>query len=419
MKKPKEKKGQKGFIFITAVITMGVLLVLGGAHLTMTLSEQRLTMRNYREVLATNLAEAGVEMAIWELNYGGADFLSGEGWSGTDPTMTVTSFSDANGEIMGDFTVTVTNPISNNPVIEATGYTPNISSPLIQQERVRVGMRLAPFFDFAVFGDEGVEFGSNSGTDSYDSDLGAYGETNVAANGDIGTNSISNGAMDLASNIEINGDAVVGPGGDPNQVIETGSNAEITGTQTALGTEKDLPQMTPPSDLTNRGSISLGGNNTLTVSQSGQYSNITLNSNSTLIINASVTIYVTGTLSLNSNSQLNITNDSDVTFYVGGTIRMDSNTAINNTSQDPTKLSIYGTDSLTSIDFHSNTALYGAVYARNANVDIASNANIYGSVVANTVGLASNSFVHYDEALARETDGPTSSTLEVLNWQKM
>ncbi|MFH0795548.1 MAG: hypothetical protein V2A65_00630 [Candidatus Omnitrophota bacterium] len=134
----KKKKRQEGSILITAVITMAVLLTLGGAHLTMTLSEQRLTARTYRDVLAINLAEAGIEMAIWELNYGGADFLSGEGWSGTDPTMTVTSFSTADGEIIGDFTVTVTDPTGDNPVIEATGYFPSSSSPIMQERTVKV-----------------------------------------------------------------------------------------------------------------------------------------------------------------------------------------------------------------------------------------------------------------------------------------
>ena len=112
----KKKKRQEGFIFIITVITMAVLLTLAGVHLTMTLSEQRLTARTYRDVLAINLAEAGIELAIWEFNYGGADFLTSDGWSGTDPvTLTVNAFTDSDGTVMGDFTVTVTNPTSATP----------------------------------------------------------------------------------------------------------------------------------------------------------------------------------------------------------------------------------------------------------------------------------------------------------------
>jgi len=282
-------------------------------------------------------------------------------------------------------------------------------------------MKEDSIFDIPIFGDQGVRLGSNSRTDSYDSALGAYGGANLASNGDVGTNSISTTApyaIDLDSNASINGDAIIGPGGDTSQAISIDSNVTITGTKSTLPALKELPQIIAPAGLPYQGAISLSSNDTLTISGSGEYSNIILDSNSVLTINTNATIYITGTLSLNSNSQLNISNNSEVTFYINGALHLDSNTAINNLSQDPTKLSVYGTDSLTDVSFDSNSNLYGAIYARKAYITSDSNSNIYGSLIGERIRLDSNATVHYDEALGRETGGPGSGLMEISSWQE-
>ena len=49
----------------------------------------------------------------------------------------------------------------------------------------------------------------------------------------------------------------------------------------------------------------------------------------------------------------------------------------------------------------SNSRFYGTLYAPDAFIDIDSNFELYGSLIAEKVRTASDSRVHYDEALGR------------------
>ena len=122
-------KNQKGAVLIFSLIVVSALLVLSGAYLSMIISENRLVSRSYNSTVAINLAEAGVERAIWELIHSGGDFLDSEGWSGTDSKTISDSLQTAEGNTIGEYAITVTYLSGSNPEIEATGFVPNQSSP--------------------------------------------------------------------------------------------------------------------------------------------------------------------------------------------------------------------------------------------------------------------------------------------------
>lgn len=395
------RSNTKGAAMVVAMIFIVICVIATGAYLFVITKDSNLAKKMNDSIKALYVAEAGIERAVSDLGGLGV-------WS-----LGVLYSNTPHGE--GTFTAEIIELINNNRVrLKSTGV-------VREEDRIITAYVSRPsVFDWGVFGDDGVFLDSNAYIDSYNSTLGPYGGTNINQNGDVGTNAGDGEggviAVSLGSNARIYGDVTIGPNGDVGADITMGSGALITGTQSAAQTETPLPTVTPPDGLQYRGQIALGGDDSITISESGWYDLITLNSNSSIVIDADVTLYVAGGFSLNSNSHIDIINNADVTIYMGSTFVMDSNTVINNVSQDPLLLTLYGTSSMTSATLNSNSAFYGAIYTPTV-FELDSNAIIYGSLVANSVSMNSNAIVHYDEALAG-SGPPLGGPLNVDFWQE-
>jgi len=74
---------------------------------------------------AVSLAEAGVEMALWEMNYGDIS-----NWKGNSKfkTMAISSYKAPEGNVTGDIEIRVEEPGGENPVVKSTGRVAYISS---------------------------------------------------------------------------------------------------------------------------------------------------------------------------------------------------------------------------------------------------------------------------------------------------
>ena len=383
-------------------------------------SRNHITEKSFRTVATMNLAEAGLERGIWEMNYGNIST-----WSGTPSqrTLAMSGVQASGGAVVGNIAVTVFNPGAANPVIESTGTVAWTGSSTVSRT-LRVILQPngpPPLFNYGAFGATNLNLSNLALTDSYNSQTGAYGGSNVGADGDIGTNSTAAGAITLSNNAHVNGDAVVGYQGDPATGIVTSNGSTITGTRTAESATKDLPSVPAPTGLMNRGNLTIANNGTQTISAGGQYGDITVNNNAILNISVDCTLYITGTLTMSNNSQLNITNGARVQIYFGGNWSLVNNCQINNLSQDATKLIMYGTDTFTGSEtFSNNTATYAAMYFPKADITIYNNGAIYGSVIAKSVTLANNADIHFDEALLNVQPNflSGSSGFSVKSWQE-
>lgn len=388
---------------MVVVLTL-ILLIIGATFLRLATTERISADKSIHLDRAFYLAEAGIER--------GKEWLKAES---APPVVYQELFGGE--QSLGDGTYYVTiDPISLTQYeISSTG---RFGSPTVAKT-LKVTMQVKSVFSYAIFGDENVGLRGNAYVDSYDSRDGSYGGANVNSNGTVGTNAISTVdpySVYLMNNATINGDVIIGPGGDTDEAIEIRNNAEINGIPSSADSPQELPEVIVPGGLPDRDPISLSGNDSSIIDESGEYSYIQLSSNSELTLDGELTLHITGALSLSSNSEIIITEGSDITIYVEGSFSQSSNTQINNLTQDPTRLAIYGTDSLTSVNWASNSDFYGSFYAPNADVDISSNAEIYGSIVADTVELASNARVHYDERLADELD--LWSGYRMISWEE-
>lgn len=412
---------ENGSALIMTLVVSLVLVIFSAGMLSLLSTDARGTMQTIRSNSALNTAEAGVEEALWELKFGGADFQAGEGWGGTNPKTKTSTLQTNNGDFIGEYSISVTDPAGNNPKIEVIGYVPNQANTLAKRT-VKVFTKTEQKSDFsmAAFGTTNVNFDKEIITDSYNSKNGAYGPGNKEKNGGIGTDSTEAGSIKLSGEgIHIYGDAIVGPGGYPADVID---GETIYGNQVASPTPVNPQPKSVPTGLTVQPDITVAAGKTYTITASdeykGEYNSIKLGKSATLIINANATLYIKNILDFDKESQLKIPSGKSAQIYLGNVnFSLDKEVAINNESKDPTKFGVYGTSNFTgTIQIKKETEFYGVIHAPNGTIDINKEAKVYGALVARQVTIYKESAIHFDEAL--KDMGGGSKSYAMTYWQE-
>jgi choice-of-anchor A domain-containing protein len=387
------KANERGAMFIVAIVTLTVLLLLGASLIERSQNAVYRSAVQARSVQSFHYAEAGINKAIWALNqpngwltYAGEQRTSLEG---------------------GFFDVTITPTPSGRGVFTdrvrllATGYTPGPNGKRRLPKKILAIVHKDPrYFTYAVFGRDKVTIGNGTVTvmsDSYTTDNGQYGGSNVAESGDIGTNSTGANAVEILPQGEVHGSVTVGPTATPQTCVN--SRGTITGTVSASEAATILPSITlMPPGMVDLGDVWLEGTQQLTLNE-GTYhmSDLDMFGSAQIICNGKVQIYL------------------DQTTDVGNPdVRIGGN-GIVNTSMLPSNLVIYCKNDVTSIDISGNAAFYGAIYAPQAAIRLNSG-QVYGALVGRTVTMnGATAHVHYDQAL-RDHSHPRAS---VRSWQAL
>lgn len=405
----------RGFILVIGVVVLTSLLLLALPFIYQLMSERKISEKSYKVLTAMSMAEAGAERAIWELAYG--DISS---WSGNSSlrTKTISDFQAAGGAVLGDIEISVSDPESNSPVVEATGRVPYSGSTTVDRT-VKVVLEREALFSYAAFGVERVTVQEEALVDSYDSRDGPYGDLNISFKGNVGTNDTRNNRISIVGTSVVMGNAYSGPGSDPELAIQVDESATLSGSKEALQKAKTIVSVLPPEGLPQRGNYNLSPGGFDTISSSGEYSSFTLEDNASLTITANVTLFVNGNFTMKSSSQLDIPDGVTVFIYLASKFKQYPGSSVNNLSQDPTRLIILGTQTCTDFDFKNGSAFYGAVYVPAAPLDIGETADVYGSMVGKRVTVKSSASLHYDEAL-QEVIVPSIelNSYVVKSWRK-
>jgi len=419
------KDNREGTVFIVSLLVTSFLIILVAAFMGWVIFEYQMTGRSHKEAAAEALADAGIDRAIWELNYGDGSW---SGWnssvSGTTTTRTRTfsSFQTQSGQTIGDFAVTLTVPSSETPVtIVAIGYVPNQASAAATRT-VKVSVD-ASLFGKGVVSLTSLGFTGNSTTNSYDSALGAYGIQPHTQHGDVATN----GNITMTGNVEVYGDATPGP----SHTVSMSGNSSVSGSTSAVSSNITLDSIPSYASYyathNNNASISstylsgttlsVTGNNTLNLQGGYNYyfTSASVSGNATINITGggSANICVAGgNLQITGNAVLNI-GTSAVNFWIeGGNVSTTGNGLYN--SGASTNLTLYSTGN--SISFTGNASFSGGVYAPNATVQSTGNADVYGSVYCRQFTATGNANIHHD--LAQRRKKSPFSTYKVLYWQE-
>jgi hypothetical protein len=259
-----------------------------------------------------------------------------------------------------------------------------------------------PFAD-AAHGVAGVELIGNANTDSYDSRDGPYNVNgNRRSNGDVSTDSVAAGAISVAPGSIVDGQAIVGPGGDTSTaIVNQGTITQGVGTEPAA---MNLPLSTIPANLTNLGALNPGnpprGTDCSVMLGEGSYwfASIRITGNAKLCTTGAVKIYVTGDVNIGGNGVATAGN-LPPNLLIYGTV-------------DPTN----NANRCTSVSIHGNGGFYGAVYAPQASVNVSGNGHAYGALTGNTVRIngSNGAQFHYDEALGNL--GRTVTTTVTTNY---
>ncbi len=412
----KNRDKEQGFILIIGMIVMTFLLLLALPFLFQTSVEYRLTDKSYKVSTALSLAEAGIERAIWELNYG--DISS---WTGDDTlrTMSISSLQASGGKVIGDIEIRVVEPDADDPIVESTGRV-TYTGPQKLARTVRSALGGYPPFKFAAFAEDGIMIDQGVAIDSYDTRNGAYDNSgNAGSEGDIGTNSGDFSAIYMDNSADLAGDAISGHGSDPESVIITDPGAHIDGEKRALDYKIKLPSIIPPSTLAPMGDYSMSGTDSIFLS--GQYGSFEMENNSVVTIEHDVILYITGDFYMDQNSRLDIAIGASLQIIMGsGSFEMDQTSSINNLSQDPTKFVLFGTNSFTGdIYIDQGSEFYGAIYAPNALVELDQGDGFYGAIIAKDILFDKHTVLHYDKALEALEILPSMGALyEVKSWQE-
>ena len=129
---------------------------------------------------------------------------------------------------------------------------------------------------------------------------------------------------------------------------------------------------------------------------------------------------------INSNSSWNFdATGGAIVVYAVKDFELKSNSTVTTTLKDPTKLTfnlsgVHASKSSSSpkVSFASNSQFYGTINAPDLAVGISSNFELYGCLKAQWITLASNSRIHYDEALSTGVLD-SGSGYEIRAWRQL
>jgi hypothetical protein len=403
------KRDERGSALVTMVLVSAVLASLSAAVLCTSVSGTRERRSAQEDLRARYVCQAGLSAAVFDVERGQSGNLGDADhpvtWGGARYYVQRTDL--AGGMIQ----------------LTATGV----------DERAGACMELVlhevptTSYRYGAFGKEWFRLRSNAHVDSYDSTTGTYAgqATNgsgtmqhALTNGDIG----SNGPITLDQNAKVWGDAPCGP----SQTTTVLGNAICTGTTAAATSMQTLPTVTLPA-IPSTGNLSVSGSSTMT-SGPHAYGTLRVRSNATLTITGPATIVCTN-FQMDSNSSFRVNSTAGpVQLYVIDNFVLSQNALMFSLDHDPHDLAVTLLSDnvqnpetnvhIDTVDFNSNSKLYGTLLAPSAAITINSNFELFGSLVARSIDMSSNSFLHFDESLDVMTAaGPPD--WEIVCWRPL
>ncbi len=399
------KSKRKGSTIALVMIVLVILLLAGAGLLNLGMHSRMAAVRDASEISARCAADAGLAKALYEMNLQ----LAAGAWS--DSNLPYAMYEPLPGS-EATFGYTVTPDTNDRYDLQAMGNSGR------SQKTVSASLGIKGIFEYAVFAND-IEFKSGTTIDAYN--LGAGGKPLK-----IGTNSTSAGAITAKSGVTIDGDVVVGVGGDTDVVIDSKAEAAITGVTYSLPSKHPTKSINVPGWLKSapsQGTITTG----TTITTSGKYDAINLladpNKLETLVIDGDVSLYVVGDIRLGNNDEFQVVDagtnpDASLTLYVEGNILFDNGSTVNNLSMDCRAFQIYGLDTCTSIQFKQGGTIYATIYAPNADIQLFNGVELFGAIVGKTIAQDAAGSIHYDASLRQVSATDVGVRFVVERWSE-
>lgn len=436
-------RANHGSTLIVALLLAAGIAISLGSYLALSRSSLQLANRSFFANASMNLAETGVEEALWSLNQltGGASLSDAwHGWDRSDGVTAKRTFTDftlpSGATASVKVYVNTFNPSSGvQPlaVAQATITIPNDAIPVAKT--VEVLLRRRSKFAMGLVAKNQLTFnGTNASVDSWNSDPDKnpatasipYSSSVRHDSGSVGSTSVAVGSV-AVNNADIWGFASVGssgPGG-----ISVGTNGTVaafgnpTGTVDTSRIATDFTANFDPISDPTIGTVITSVGTTLGTAATNTTFRFAGQINSSLTIAGHVTLILTagaGTtaIRLTGTDGLTIPVGSSLTIYTAADVMIAGNGVLNNNTQ-PASFQLWGTSTsgiAQDIEIKGNGDLKGIAYAPNGNIRITGNGDVMGSMVANNITVVGNALFHYDESLA---DWGGNNPFGVVRWREL
>lgn len=455
-------RATRGSALMVAMVLCAVIGVSLASYIRLGVQSQKISNRALYNNAAMNLAETGLEEAMYAINKMVDDeTYSWPNWqnNGTGsnsaawrrfPSSSGTYSFDQNAT--GYVRVFVYNYKGINSPVIVTRSTINLggeSSAAIEKWIEVTLTRTSKFANGLVAKDTILFRGNNPTVDSWNSDPG-HGTTghtctyvpydpatNRNDNGSVGSISVAIDAVlvkqaDVWGYVSTNGD-------DPTDSV--GQNGSIKGEDTPAGVNVDPSRVStsfsanfePVTQPAAGTPVTLSANNTYgtagapttittaSISLSGNSKIITFQGDVTLLITAAAG---TDAISISGNgSGITVAANSSLKIYTAGNIDLTGQGIINGSAGSPgapKNIQIYGTSTSTTSDqtikIAGGGSFSGCIYAPNGVVELRGSGSMWGSVVAEDIDLTGNANFHYDEALGNLDGG---NPFRVSSWKEL
>lgn len=454
------RAGERGALLIVALILCAIIGVSLVSYLKLGRTSMNVANRALYNSAAMNLAENGLEEAMYAINKKVANSSydwGANGWTTASPVpagdarrrLPATGYYNFDQGVTGYVRIYAYgyNGAAPRVVARSTVTIPNNSRPI--EKWVEIDLRKTSKFANGLVAKDSLRFsGNNASVDSWHSsknddgtlraspiaypsalpyttpngkhDKGTIGSVSVAVdavlvqNADIWGYAATGGALPSVGN-----NGVVGPWGTPTGTMD------MNRVSTDFSTSFDPVAM--PATGINLGSI--GATTTLGLvgtTTTFTYTDVTLAASKQLNIVGNVTLLLTSTtdaIKISGNAGINIAAGSTLTIYTAGNIDIAGNGVLNGTSLAstanlPSSFQVWGTKTsgTQTIGIAGNGVLSGVVYAPQGSVKINGNGDVSGSIVANDITVVGNAQFHYDEALG---DFGGTNPFRVSTWREL
>ena len=406
----KDLRETRGSVLIVAIIFATVAALSLGSYVRLANTEMRLANHQFYGNASLNLAEAGVEEALYAINLSS---LGDENWSSTGLADTLGKYVNSielGRGATGSYRVHVAGAESNAPMIVSEGDVRSGGNGRnVRQIEVLLYQR-SLFGGNDLMGDR-ITMNGNATVNSYSSKTGEF-----LQQAKVASTSLEEGNMDLG-NATIYG-SVATRGWDP----VTRPNSEITEGITN-DFQSSLPDVQlPDSDETINWHYTYdGGPGTL---DGGHYKVDDINiagdgEDNLLRIQGDVVLIVENDIDIKGSAGVLIEDGASLTIYVNGDVSV-AGTGVVNESQTPSQFQLYGTN-LESQTFNlsGNAAWYGAVYAPNASITLNGGGNVgafYGAMIGNDITLNGGAEFIGDADLAELL---LDDSFAMANWREL
>ncbi len=436
---------ERGSLLIVAMIMCAVIGISIASYIRLGVQSQKISNRALYNNGAINLAERGMEEAMYSINKMVNDATyTWSGWSvvnsGADAQRKWTGYAfDQNATGVVRVYVERYQGATAPTIIARSTVTLGGAASAPIEKWIKVTLAMTSKFANGLVAKDRITFnGNNASVDSWNSDPDndpataslKYSSTTKNDNGSVGSVSVSVNSVSV-NNADIWG--YVATGGSPASV---GSNGLVGPWGTASGTiapghsstdfAASFDNVTPPAAYSYTPIGAISGNTTLPgavgAAADGKYyiecpSVIFNNAALTISAGKEVVLKLTSTSDAikigGGSGAINVAATGKLVIYTAGDVTVAGNGIMNGgsdvaTANQPLNFQIWGTKTsgTQSIDIKGNGALSGIIYAPFGSVKINGNGDVSGSVVANDITVVGNAAFHYDESLGNFGGNP-------------